>query len=74
MRTLQWVLSGRDGHRHLLDDTGFVARCGHAIALDTQPALDIALCPQCVSLLVRELLHALEVTETEAREWLALGP
>jgi hypothetical protein len=73
VRTLRWVLSRSDGRSHLFDDTGFVARCGHDIAVDTEPALHIVLCTQCVALLVREMLHALEVTETEAREWLALG-
>jgi hypothetical protein len=55
-----------------LDDAGLVARCGHDIDLDLEPALHIVLCRRCTALLVRDLLCGLEVSEAEAWEWVAL--
>lgn len=76
MRLPRWALSQRDGRSYILDDDvrhafALVARCGHEIDIGTEPVVHMVPCTPCAALLVLELLRALEVNETEAREWLA---
>lgn len=82
MKVPRWAVSRRDRRSHLLDDgpghaLTLVARCGHeidtnhGIDVNTERARHMVPCASCAAMLVLELLRELEVSDTEAREWLA---
>lgn len=80
MKVPRWTLSRRDRRSHILDEYAghalkLVGRCGHEIDRDTEAGTERALYmvpgASCAAMLVLELLRELEVSDTEAREWLA---